>query len=175
MSFGEMSFIFINGDVDGAMMCKVLKWSGLAYLIPRIEVRDFEDNQNLRSPGIYMLLGRNANNKEAVYIGTAEDVFSRLQSKMNELNFWDEAMVFISKDETFHKEHIQYIENELYEQAKNANLNVLLNEQAPKMPRILRSDCARLDEFIRGIKRIIDTVGFGIYKKFHRREKKIFG
>ena len=170
MSFCEMSFSFINGDVDGAMMCTLSNWSGLAYLIPRIEVRDLEDDQNLRSPGIYMLLGRNENNKEAVFIGMAEDVFICLKSKMKELNFWDEVMVFIN-DETFCKEQIQYIENELYEQAKNANLYVLLNDHALKIS-IICSERAELDEFIKGIKRIIDTVGFEIYKKIPPKSEK---
>ncbi|WP_285396086.1 GIY-YIG nuclease family protein [Lysinibacillus sp. fls2-241-R2A-57] len=83
---------------------------------------------NLNSTGVYMLFGRNEDDKEAVYIGEAEEVFKRLQDRLREKDFWNEVIVFISKDENLNKAHIKYIENKIYEKAKATNRNFVMNE-----------------------------------------------
>ena len=166
MAFGKTIKMFlIDGDPSGRLTCELSNWTGLAYRIPRTEVKKCSDRPNLNSPGVYMLFGRNDDDKEAVYIGEAEEVYTRLQSHLREKDFWNEVIVFISKDENLNKAHIKYIENRLYEKAKAANRYDVLNGNIPPMPSISESDRAEMDEFISNLVMMVNTLGHKLFEE----------
>jgi len=160
VTFGKSIKMFlIDGDPSGRLTCELSNWTGLAYRIPRTEVKKCGDRSNLNSTGVYMLFGRNDDDKEAVYIGEAEEVYTRLQSHLREKDFWNEVIVFISKDENLNKAHIKYIENKLYEKAKAANRYDVLNGNIPPMPSISEADRAEMDEFISNLEMLVNMLG----------------
>ncbi|WP_426761580.1 GIY-YIG nuclease family protein [Lysinibacillus fusiformis] len=164
MTFGKSIKIFlIDGDPSGRLTCELSNWTGLAYRIPRTEVKKCGDRPNLNSTGVYMLFGRNDDDKEAVYIGEAEEVYTRLQSHLREKDFWNEVIVFISKDENLNKAHIKYIENKLYEKAKAANRYDVLNGNIPPMPSITEADRAEMDEFISNLEMLVNMLGHKLF------------
>lgn len=166
MTFGKTIKMFlIDGDPSGRLTCELSNWTGLAYRIPRTEVKKCGDRPNLNSTGVYMLFGRNDDDKEAVYIGEAEEVYTRLQSHLREKDFWNEVIVFISKDENLNKAHIKYIENKLYEKAKVANRYDVLNGNIPPMPSISESDRAEMDEFISNLIMMVNTLGHKLFEE----------
>ncbi|MGD2198758.1 GIY-YIG nuclease family protein [Lysinibacillus fusiformis] len=164
VTFGKSIKIFlIDGDPSGRLTCELSNWTGLAYRIPRTEVKKCGDRPNLNSTGVYMLFGRNDDDKEAVYIGEAEEVYTRLQSHLREKDFWNEVIVFISKDENLNKAHIKYIENKLYEKAKAANRYDVLNGNIPPMPSITEADRAEMDEFISNLEMLVNMLGHKLF------------
>lgn len=164
MTFGKTIKMFlIDGDPNGRLTCELSNWTGLAYRIPRTEVKKCSDRPNLNSTGVYMLFGRNDEDKEAVYIGEAEEVYTRLQSHLREKDFWNEVIVFISKDENLNKAHIKYIENKLYEKAKTANRYAVVNGNIPPMPSIAESDRAEMDEFISNVEMLVNMLGHKLF------------
>ena len=164
MNFGKSIKMFlIDGDPSGRLTCELSNWTGLAYRIPRTEVKKCGDRPNLNSTGVYMLFGRNDDDKEAVYIGEAEEVYTRLQSHLREKDFWNEVIVFISKDENLNKAHIKYIENKLYEKAKAANRYDVLNGNIPPMPSISEADRAEMDEFISNLEMLVNMLGHKLF------------
>lgn len=166
MTFGKTIKMFlIDGDPNGRLTCELSNWTGLAYRIPRTEVKKCGDRPNLNSTGVYMLLGRNDDDKEALYIGEAEEVYTRLQSHLREKDFWNEVIVFISKDENLNKAHIKYIENKLYEKAKTANRYDVLNGNIPPTPSISEADRAEIDEFISNLVMIVNTLGHKLFEE----------
>jgi hypothetical protein len=54
------------------MTCELSNWTGKAYKIPRIKIKDCVDRDDLQNTGVYLLLGKNDENKDLVYIGEAE-------------------------------------------------------------------------------------------------------
>ena len=164
VTFGKSIKMFlIDGDPSGRLTCELSNWTGLAYRIPRTEVKKCGDRPNLNSTGVYMLFGRNDDDKEAVYIGEAEEVYTRLQSHLREKDFWNEVIVFISKDENLNKAHIKYIENKLYEKAKAANRYDILNGNNPPMPSISEADRAEMDEFISNLEMLVNMLGHKLF------------
>ncbi|HPB54015.1 MAG TPA: GIY-YIG nuclease family protein, partial [Saprospiraceae bacterium] len=122
MKFGKTIKIFlIDGDPNGRMSCELSNWTGKAFKIPRIKIKDCVDRPEIKNPGIYFLFGKNEIGKDIIYIGEAETVYSRLLQHLNQKDFWNEAIIFISKDENLNKAHIKYLENKLYEIAKQVN------------------------------------------------------
>src|SRR6478736_947226 len=104
MKFGKTIKIFlIDGDSNGRMSCELSNWTGKAYKIPRIKIKECSDRDDLNGTGIYLLLGKDDEDNDLVYIGEAESVFSRLKQHLNGKEFWNEAIVFISKDDNLNK------------------------------------------------------------------------
>lgn len=164
MKFGKTIKIFlIDGDPNGRMSCELSNWTGKAYKIPRIKVKDCVDREDLVSTGVYLLFGKNEEGKELVYIGEAESILKRLNQHLNQKDFWNETIVFISKDENLNKAHIKYLENRLFEIAQNAKRYQLENSVTPTQSSISESDRAEMEEFIENIKMLVNTLGHKVF------------
>lgn len=177
MVFGKTIKIFlIDGDPNGRMSCELSNWTGKAYKIPRIKLKDCIDRKDLMSTGIYLLLGKNAENKDLVYIGEAENVFTRLNQHLASKDFWKEAIVFISKDENLNKAHIKYLENRLHDTALMTKRYVLENVSTPTQSAISESDRAEMEEFLNHIFLMVNTLGHKVFEdkreSFTKKEKE---
>jgi len=169
--FGKTIKLFlIDGDPNGRMTGELSNWTGKAYKIPRIKVKDCVDRPDLTNPGVYLLFGKDETGKDLVYIGEAETVLKRLTQHLTQKDFWNEAVVFISKDENLNKAHIKYLENGLYEIAKNVNRYQIDNSTIPTQSSIAESDRAEMEEFIENIKILINTLGHKVFEE--KREVK---
>jgi len=170
-TFGKTIKLFlIDGDPNGRMTCELSNWTGKAYKIPRIKIKDCIDRQELSNPGVYLLLGKNETGKDLAYIGEAESVFKRLSQHLNQKDFWTESIVFVSKDENLNKAHIKYLENRLYELAKKVNRYQIENSTVPTQSSIAESDRAEMEEFIENIKILTNTLGHRVFDEL--RENK---
>jgi len=88
MKFGKTIKIFlIDGDPNGRMTVELSNWSGKAYKIPRVNIKDCTDRNDLQGTGVYLLLGKDDDDKDLVYIGEAESVLKRLNQQLGK-EFW---------------------------------------------------------------------------------------
>lgn len=172
MKFGKTIKIFlIDGDPNGRMSCELSNWSGKAYKIPRIKVKDCSDREDLTtSTGVYLLFGKDDDGKNQVYIGEAETILKRLNQQLTSKDFWNETIVFISKDDNLNKAHVKYLENRLHEIAKSANRYKVDNSIVPTQSSISESDRAEMEEFIEYIKLLVNTLGHKVFEE--KREFK---
>lgn len=172
MKFGKTIKIFlIDGDPNGRMSCELSNWSGKAYKIPRIKVKDCSDREDLTtSTGVYLLFGKDDDGKDQVYIGEAETILKRLNQQLTSKDFWNETIVFISKDDNLNKAHVKYLENRLHEIAKSANRYKVDNSIVPTQSSISESDRSEMEEFIEYIKLLVNTLGHKVFEE--KREFK---
>jgi len=172
MKFGKTIKIFlIDGDPNGRMSCELSNWSGKAYKIPRIKVKDCSDREDLTaSAGVYLLFGKDDEGRDQVYIGEAETILKRLNQQLTSKDFWNETIVFISKDDNLNKAHVKYLENRLHEIAKSANRYNVDNSIVPTQSSISESDRAEMEEFIEYIKLLVNTLGHKVFEE--KREFK---
>jgi hypothetical protein len=171
MKFGKTIKIFlIDGDPNGRMSCELSNWSGKAYKIPRIKVKECIDRDDLGSTGVYLLFGKDEEGKDQVYIGEAETILKRLNQQLTQKDFWHETIVFISKDENLNKAHIKYLENRLHDIATSANRYKIENSIIPTQSSISESDRAEMEEFIDNIKLLVNTLGHKVFEE--KREYK---
>jgi hypothetical protein len=172
MKFGKTIKIFlIDGDPNGRMSCELSNWSGKAYKIPRVKIKDCTDRSDLTSTGVYLLFGKDEEGKDQVYIGEAESILKRLNQQLTSKDFWNETIVFISKDENLNKAHIKYLENRLHDIAKAANRYKVDNSIIPTQSSISESDIAEMEEFIEYIKMLVNTLGHKVFDE--KREFKV--
>jgi hypothetical protein len=176
MKFGKTIKIFlIDGDPNGRMSCELSNWSGKAYKIPRVKIKDCTDRDDLTSTGVYLLFGKDEEGKDQVYIGEAESILKRLNQQLTSKDFWNEAIVFISKDENLNKAHIKYLENRLHDIAKAANRYKIDNSIIPTQSSISESDRAEMEEFIEYIKMLVNTLGHKVFdekREFKPKQKQ---
>ncbi|MDP4270926.1 MAG: GIY-YIG nuclease family protein [Bacteroidota bacterium] len=164
--FGKtIKFFLIDGDPNGRITCELSNWTGKAFKIPRKQIKESSDRVELQGTGIYMLFGKsdNTGGKDLAYIGEAEGIHKRLVQHLSAKDFWNEAIVFVSKDENLNKAHIKYIESRLYEIAKEVNRYELENGNCPPKPKISESDEAEMEEFIDKIRLLANTLGYKIF------------
>ena len=98
------------------------------------------------------------------YIGEAENVYGRLVQHISEKEFWNEAVVFISKDENLNKAHIKYLESRLFELASDAGRYEIQNGNRPTRSSISESDQAEMEEFIEYVRMLVNTLNFKVFE-----------
>jgi len=171
MIFGKTIKLFlIDGDPNGRISCELSSWIGKAYKIPRIKIRDCSDREDLVSTGVYLLFGKDEEDTDQVYIGEAESILKRLNQHLAQKDFWNETIIFISKDENLNKAHIKYLENRLYEIAKSAKRYKIENTITPTQSSISESDREEMEEFIENIKMLVSMLGHKVFNE--KREIK---
>lgn len=173
MKFGKTIKIFlIDGDPNGRLSCELSNWTGKAYKIPRIKIKECTDREDLTSTGVYLLFGKDEEGKDQVYIGEAESILKRLNQHLTQKDFWHETIVFISKDENLNKAHIKYLENRLHDIAKTANRYTIENSSTPTQSSISESDRSEMEEYIENIKMLVNTLGHKVFDEIREFKPK---
>jgi len=155
--------LLIDGNPNGRMQCELSNWTGKAYRIPKKQLKICGDRPDLDHAGIYILFGRTDDRKETAYIGEADCIRKRLQQHSKK-EFWNEVIIFISKDNNLNKGHIRYLEKRLCEMATQAERYILKNANNPGIRNISESDQAEMEEFIDNLKILINALGFKIFE-----------
>ena len=171
--YGKTIKLFLmDSDPNGRIVCELSNWTGKAYRIPRGKVKDCSNREDLKSTTVYLLFGKpeTSTDKAKVYIGEAENAYSRLVHHVSEKEFWNEAVVFISKDENLNKAHIKYLESRLFEIANIASRYEIQNTNIPTKSSISESDQAEMEEFIEYIKILINTMGFKVFEPLIKQD-----
>ena len=172
MALGKtISLYLIEGEANGRIMSELSNWTGKAYKIPRKYIKGSSDREELTQPGVYILFGSDGDNNLA-YIGESENIYKRLcqHNEDAKKDFWNDAIVFISKDNKLNKAHIKYLEHRLYSIAKEVDRYKLTNNSTPTKSNISESDEADMEEYIKKLKLLVDTLGYKIFEAT-RKEK----
>ena len=157
-----IKLFLLDGIPNGRMTCELSNWTGKAYKLPRNMIKNSASREDLSSTGVYFLFGKSdvTSNKDVIYIGEAENIIKRLSQHLNEKDYWNEAVVLISKDDNLNKAHIKYLENRLHQIAVHVNRYEVKNSNTPTQPSISESDQAEMEEFIENIKMLVNVLGF---------------
>lgn len=164
MPIGKLISIFlIDGIPDGRLVGEISNWTGKAFKIPRKLLKESAKRDELAKAGVYFLFGKSEENpdEDAVYIGEAEEAYKRL-AQQQKMEFWSEAVVFISKDENLNKAHVKYLESKLYDMAKAAKRYTITNSSIPTCPAISESEQAVMTEFTCNLRILINTLGYKV-------------
>ena len=153
----------IEGEASGRMTCELSNWTGLGYRLPRNKVKNCDDREDLKGPAVYMLFGTDDDGAKLAYIGESEEALVRLKKHVSEKDFWHEALVFVSKDNTLNKAHVKYLESRMIETAKERE-RYRINQVSPKLPRINESDRATMEEFLANIFFLVDVLGHKLFE-----------
>ncbi len=168
----SINLFLMDGDANGRMKCTLANWTGVAYKIPRTELDKCKERDDLKQSGVYFLFGKNEENGDSVvYIGQAgarkngEGILNRLQEhKRNpEKDYWTEAIVFTTSNNSFGPTEISYLENRFCNLAIQAKRYVVKNGNDPTPGNITEEKESELEEFIDNAKIIMGTLGHKVF------------
>lgn len=94
-----------------------------------------------------------------MYIGEAENVWERLKSHDLKKDFWNEVIIFTSKDDNLTKSHIKYLESRIVEISREAERYSLENGNNPTMSSLPLPDKDAMEEFLSNIRLLTGTLG----------------
>jgi hypothetical protein len=148
-----------------------------AVLVPRNKLEYIASRDELKNVGIYFLFGESADKaKPIVYIGEAEECLERIKQHNRSKEFWNYAVIMVSKINAFTKSHAKYLEHVSVAEAKESNRFETENSVIPSKPFVTESMEADLLDSFDTIKILLSTLGFPVFDKISREtvtEKEI--
>lgn len=167
MSGKLIRLFLVDGNPNGLRTLEISNMTIYATVFPRTKLKEFLKRDEAKKPGSYILLGENLENPTEIiaYIGEGEPVESRIKAHAtgrHQKDFWDEAIVFTSKDDYITKTQIQYLESEIHKLALEAGKVTLDNAQIPTKPNLSEVDNSEIKQFLDGVKLILSSVGIDI-------------
>lgn len=167
MSGSLIRLFLADENPNGLKTAEISNMTIFATMFPRTKLKDFFDREEAKKPGCYILLGNDIEipDKTLIYIGESESVDTRLRHHadgQNQKDFWDETIVFTSKDSYITKTQIQYLEAEMYRLVEEAGEVELANTQIPSKPSLSEVDNAEMEHFLNAICLILSSVGINV-------------
>ncbi len=173
MTLGKSINLFLmDGEASGRIKCTLANWTGVAYKIPRIELDKCKEREDLKQSGVYFLFGVDEDTDEnVVYIGQAgarkngDGILTRLfEHKRNaDKDYWTEAVVFTTSNNSFGPTEISYLENRFCGMANEAKRYVVKNGNEPTSGNITEEKESEMEEFIEYSKIIMGALGFKVF------------
>lgn len=169
----SINLYLMDGEAGGRIKCTLANWTGIAYKIPRTELDKCKERDDLKQSGVYFLFGTSdMTGKNVVYIGQAgarkngEGILNRLQEhKRNpKKDYWTEAIVFTTSNNSFGPTEISYLENRFCNLALLANRYEVKNGNDPTPGNLTEEKESEMEEFIDYAKVIMGTLGHKLFE-----------
>lgn len=169
----SINLFLMDGTATGRMKCTLSNWTGVAYKIPRTELDKCKEREDLSQSGVYFLFGISEETGEnVVYVGQAgarkngEGILYRLQEhkRNHEKDYWTEAVVFTTSNNSFGPTEISYLENRFCVLATAANRYLVKNGNEPTIGNVTEEKESELEEFIDYAKIVMGTLGHKVFE-----------
>jgi hypothetical protein len=164
-SFGKTIRLFlVDGTTNGLTTAELSNWTGIGIRVPKIKIKEYQARPEFQKPGVYILVGKGENNEDAAYIGEAEVIRDRLIQHTSGKDFWNEVVFFGSKDKYLNKASVKYLENRLFELARQAG-RYRIEQNVPTRSELSEAEQAELEEFLAHIKVLCAALGYRLFEK----------
>jgi len=169
----SINLFLMDGLPNGRIKCTLANWTGIAYKIPRTKLDKCKGRDDLSQSGVYFLFGTSELTDDiVVYVGQAgvrkngEGILCRLiEHKRNaEKEYWTEAVVFTTSNNSFGPTEISYLENRFCRMAIDANRYIVKNGNDPTLGNITEEKESELEEFIDNAKIVMGTLGHKLFE-----------
>ncbi len=169
----SINLFLMDGDPNGRIKCTLANWTGVAYKIPRTELDKCKGRDDLSQSGVYFLFGvSDQTGEDVVYVGQAgarkngEGILYRLQEHRRnpEKDYWTEAVVFTTSNNSFGPTEISYLENRFTNMAIAAKRYLVKNGNDPTPGNITEEKESELEEFVDYAKIVMGTLGHKVFE-----------
>ena len=165
----------IDGDPQGTQYVLISNKICQMYVIPRSNLSILNERKELQTPALYILLGEDESTKPKAYIGETENFRERVKDHDSKKEFWQKALLFISKDAAMTKADVQYLEHRAIAEAKKSKTFIFNeNKQTPKAPNLPEYRKDDMDEFFEDVKFLTSFIGCNIFDLVKSKEKHMF-
>jgi hypothetical protein len=153
-----------DGNPRGVRIAEITSRTVQAMLVPRAQLDFACSRSELGNVGIYFLVGDSEDReKPLLYVGEAEDCGARLKQQNKAKDFWNAALVVISKTHYFTKTHAKYLEWHCHEEAQRAGRFQMENSTIPTRPYAAEWMESDLRDNFDTLKVLVSTLGYPLF------------
>lgn len=145
------NLFLIDGTSQGRISCKAENWAGIAFKIPKTQIEDCDDLNELNHAGIYFLF-----NESEVYIGAGKF--------QNVGDFWSDAFIFTNPKNPFDLNSLKFLKNNFSLKIAAANRYKVKNEDENFFENISAEKASRLEIFEDYVQTILYFFGYKIFE-----------
>lgn len=158
MPTATLKLFLASGDPKRLRTAELSNWTGKAVAGPRVDFEKLLAREESLSTGVYFLTGVDPEtNKNAIYIGEAENIKDRLKHHLSK-DFWNHVSFFITKDENLTKAHVKYLEGRLIDIARFTERTTVMNSQGSGA-RLPESDREEMEVFLEKMQQVLPVLG----------------
>lgn len=161
-----------DGNPRGVRIAEITNRTVKAILFPRNQFDYILTRNELSNVGFYFLFGESEIGKPLVYIGEAEDCAVRLSQHQRNKDFWNYAVVIISKINAFTKTHVKFLEHVSIKNAQEVSRWQLENGVNTSMPFVTESMEADMLDCFETTKILLSTLGFPLFDSISRENNR---
>ena len=151
-----------DGNPNGIKLVDLSNRPIRAFLIPRAKLKESRTYAELRQPAIYFLCERNG---DQLYVGECESFSSRVRDHDQRKDFWEIAIIFITKDNSLEKGDVKFLESVAVERAKGAARFTVVNGAVPKRNTIHQFKLDAIEEFYEDLRLLVSALGYPFFDK----------
>ena len=134
------------------------------FVLPRDKVAEVARKQpHLTQYGFYILLGRDKNMKPMAYIGQTNDFTNRVNDHKQKKDFWDTALVFVSKSDEIFPSEALYLEYLGWKAAKEAGNYIIENSKDINEPHLSADKQNEMELFFEDIQFLTRFYGCRVF------------
>lgn len=136
------------------------------FVLPREKVSEVGKHyQALHQHGFYILLGKDNKGNNMAYIGKTQNFTERVTDHKVKKEFWDTALVFVSKSNEIFDSEILYLEYLGYKAATEAGNYTIENSQDVRKNRLSPSKENEMNSFFEDIQFLTRFYGCKVFDK----------
>ncbi|QDD66672.1 GIY-YIG nuclease family protein [Herbaspirillum seropedicae] len=179
---GRSIRIFLaDGTTTGTRTAELGLSTIKALAFPRALLSQAFGRPEGQKTGVYILIGEDdaVFGQKRIYIGEGDTVINRISAHNRDADkdFWEEVVLFVSKDENLTKAHVRYVEARLISLAKAAKRSSVANGTEPsEQGKLPEPDQVEMEEFITQSRLLLGALGYDIFetaKIQHRLPEKL--
>ena len=168
----NFNVFLLDGGPNSRVKYTSFNWVGVAYKLFRVSLEKCKDRPDLKYSGVYFLFGNsNEFGKPVVYIGQAdvrkngEGILNRLMEHKRNPNkdYWSEAVVFITSNNSLGPTEISYLEHEFCRLAREINRYDVKNGNDPTPGNLIEEKKSELNTFIENAKLVMSLTGHQLF------------
>lgn len=170
----NINLLLLDGVPSGPIKVTYANWTGLIYKIPRSVLNDesIKNRVDLNQNGIYFLFGKDddKDGRNTVYIGQANSrknglgLHNRLVEHTRNKDYWNEAVVVTTFNNSLGATEISYLEHHLTSKAREINRYIVKNNIEPSMGNVTEEVEAEMAEFLDKTITVIGVLGHKLFE-----------
>lgn len=162
-----INLFLIDGTAHGRIKCTINGRTGIIFKIPRKDLNKCKEREDLKHDGVYFLLGASK-----IYIGQAgsrkngKGILARLSEhdRNPDKDFWTEAIIFTTSDNSFGSTEISWLENKFCNMAIKAARYEVGNGNDPSPGNITEEKRSELEDHVEFAQLVLSAIGYKIFE-----------
>lgn len=136
------------------------------FVLPREKVAEIAKKQpHLQRYGFYILLGRDKSMRQVAYVGQTNDFTNRVNDHKQKKDFWDTALVFVSKSDEIYPSEALYLEYLGWKAATEAGNFIIDNTKDINKPPLSEDKQNEMELFFEDIQFLTRFYGCKVFDK----------